>query len=119
MKADPLDALLEKLSGGDNQAAQQVFVALEPYLHMVVRRQLPNYLRAKFDSTDIVQSIWTDMIEGFQGTDWRFPDANHLRAFLVKVARNRMIDQTRKYRYYVVQAVFCIASGKCMRRRWG
>ena len=98
MTADPLDGLLEKLCTGDADAARQAFVAYEPYLRMVVRRQLPNRLRAKFDSTDIVQSIWTDVLEGFRGAGWRFADANHLRAFLVKVTRNRFIDRTRQHR---------------------
>src|SRR5204862_2841589 len=81
MTADPLDGLLDKLCTGDADAARQVFLAYEPYLRMVVRRQLPDRLRAKFDSTDIVQSIWTDVLEGFRRAGWRFSDANHLRAF--------------------------------------
>ena len=39
--ADPLEALLEKLCQGDEAAAEQVFLAYEPYLRKVVRRQLP------------------------------------------------------------------------------
>ena len=76
MKSDPLDTLLEKLTGGDAEAAEKVFLAYEPYLRMVVRRQLPDRLRAKFDSTDIVQSIWTDVLEGFRGAGWRFLPAS-------------------------------------------
>jgi RNA polymerase sigma factor (sigma-70 family) len=98
MSTDPLDALLEKLCQGDNGAAAEVFVACEPYLRMVVRRQLPAQLRAKFDSVDIVQSVWADVLDGFRGAGWRFTDAAHLRAFLVKITRNRFIDRYRKHR---------------------
>jgi RNA polymerase sigma-70 factor (ECF subfamily) len=96
MSATPLDGLLEKLCTGDAIAAEQVFVAYEPYLRMVVRRQLPARLRAKFDSVDIVQSIWADVLVGFRQARWRFTDAEHLRAFLVKVTRHRFIDRLRQ-----------------------
>jgi RNA polymerase sigma factor (sigma-70 family) len=98
MSADPLDALLDKLNGGDAGAAAEVFVACEPYLRLVVRRQLPARLRAKFDSADVVQSVWADLLDGFRSAGWRFADADHLRAFLVKVTRNRFIDRLRQLR---------------------
>jgi RNA polymerase sigma-70 factor (ECF subfamily) len=92
------EALLEKLSSGDPAAAEQVFLAYEPYLRMVVRRQLPPQMRSKFDSSDIVQSIWADLLDGFRNAGWRFSDAAHLRAFLVQVTRNRFLDRLRKQR---------------------
>jgi RNA polymerase sigma-70 factor (ECF subfamily) len=97
-RTDPLDALLDRLNGGDAEAAAQVFVACEPYLRMVVRRQLPSRLRPKFDSVDVVQSVWADLLEGFRSSGWHFTDAAHLRAFLVKVTRNRFIDRLRQLR---------------------
>ena len=57
MSSDSLDALLQKLTSGDAEAAGAVFLAYEPYLRMVVRRHLSPGLRAKFDSVDIVQSV--------------------------------------------------------------
>ena len=97
MNTNPLDALLEKLCGGDAKAAEQVFLAYEPYLRMVVRRQLPARLRAKFDSIDVVQSVWADLLEGFQEAGWSFSSADQLRSFLVKVTRHRFIDHLRHH----------------------
>jgi RNA polymerase sigma-70 factor (ECF subfamily) len=97
MSADALEALLDKLNTGDMEAAQQVFVTYEPYLRKVVRRQLPAWLRPKFDTADVVQSTWVGLIEGFRETQWHFADADHLRAFLVKVVRNRFVDRVRRY----------------------
>ena len=97
MSAEPLQALLERLCQGDDQAAEQVFRTYEPYLRKVVRRQLPARLRAKFDSLDIVQSVWADVLDGFRGAGWRFEDADHLRAFLVKATRHRFIDRYRQH----------------------
>jgi RNA polymerase sigma factor (sigma-70 family) len=99
MSAEPLDLLLEKLSSGDPAAAQEVFVAYEPALRMVVRRHLPERLRAKFDSIDVVQSIWVDLLHGFREAGWRFANAAHLRAFLVRVTRNRLTDRLRHFHH--------------------
>jgi RNA polymerase sigma-70 factor (ECF subfamily) len=98
MTRESLPLLLEKLCQGDSEAAEQVFKVYEPYLRKIVRRQLPVRLRAKFDSLDIVQSVWLDMLEGFRDAGWRFRDAEQLRAFLVKVTRNRFIDRYRQHR---------------------
>jgi RNA polymerase sigma-70 factor (ECF subfamily) len=97
MKAAPLENLFEELCRGDPKALEQAFVAYEPYLRMVVRRQLPKKLRAKFDSVDVVQSIWVDVLQGARAGGWRFDDVAHLKAFLVKVTRNRFIDRVRQH----------------------
>jgi RNA polymerase sigma-70 factor (ECF subfamily) len=97
MTPDPLDALLEQLCSGDSASAEQVFRAYEPYLRMVVRRMLPGHLLSKFDSVDVVQSVWVDVLEGFRDARWRFASAAHLRAFLVKATRNRFLDRMRQH----------------------
>jgi RNA polymerase sigma factor (sigma-70 family) len=96
--SDPIGSLLEKLCQGDAAAAEQVFRTYEPCLRLVVRRHLPPRLRAKFDSIDIVQSVWADLLDGFRDAGWRFTDAAHLRAFLIRLTRNRFIDRVRQQR---------------------
>jgi RNA polymerase sigma-70 factor (ECF subfamily) len=98
MTIDPLTALLEKLSSGDQEAAQQAFAEYEPYLRQVVRRQLPTKLRAKLDSSDLVQSMWAGLLGDVRRADWHFTDAAQLRAFLVKVTRNHLIDRFRHHK---------------------
>src|SRR5216110_2074463 len=93
----PLDHLLAQLCTGDPAAAGQVFVAFEPYLRKAVRRQLPPPLRAKFDSADVLQSVWADVLRGFREAGWRFVDADHLRGFLFVATRNRLIDRIRQH----------------------
>jgi RNA polymerase sigma-70 factor (ECF subfamily) len=95
---DPLQSLLEELCHGDPEAARRAFLACEPYLRMVVRRQLTAALRVKFDSTDVVQSIWADLLAGFRAGAWSFASAGQLRAFLVKATHNRLIDRVRRER---------------------
>jgi RNA polymerase sigma-70 factor (ECF subfamily) len=94
---DSLDALLDKLNGGDDGAADQVFLAYEPYLRKVVRRLLPAELRAKFDSIDVLQSVCGDVLVAFRAGGMRFNTAAQLRAFLIKATRNRFIDRVRQH----------------------
>jgi len=98
MNADSLKNLLDELTRGDAHAAEQVFLAYEPILRMVVRRQLPARLRSKFDSVDIVQSVWADLVKGFREAGWRFADVAHLQSFLIKMTRHRFIDFVRRHK---------------------
>jgi RNA polymerase sigma-70 factor (ECF subfamily) len=94
---DSLDSLLDKLQSGDRAAAERVFVTYEPYLRKVVRRLLPQRMRAKFDSVDIVQSVCGDVFTAFRERGMRFDNAAQLRAFLVRATRNRFIDRLRQH----------------------
>lgn len=98
MSTDPLDEMLEKLNSGDAAAAEHVFREYEPYLRLLVRRQLRPALRAKFDSMDVVQSVWADVLEGLGDSGWKFSDSTQLRAFLSRLARNRFLDRCRKHK---------------------
>lgn len=97
MTIDPLDELIDRLNKGDVSAAERAFLAYEPYLRMAVRRRLSGPLRSKFDSMDIVQSVWADVVSGLGEAGWRFADRAHLRAFLVRMARNRLVDRHRQH----------------------
>jgi RNA polymerase sigma factor (sigma-70 family) len=99
MVATPVDALLEKLAAGDNAAAEQVFLEYEPFLRLMVRRQMSAKLGAKFDSVDIVQSVWADVVKGFRAGSWHFADAVHLKAFLIRITRNRFLNRIRHHRF--------------------
>ena len=95
---DSLEVILNRLNSGDDAAAQQVFIDYEPYLRKVVRRLLPAELRPKFDSIDVVQSVWGDVLGRFREGGMRFESAAQLRAFLLKATRNRFIDRVREHR---------------------
>ncbi len=96
-----LEQLLERLNGGDYAAAERIFVAYESFLRLVVRRQISAALRAKFDSVDIVQSVWVDLLAGFREAGWRFTDPAQLRAFLIRSTRNRFIDRLRQHQHWL------------------
>jgi RNA polymerase sigma-70 factor (ECF subfamily) len=96
--SESFDSVLARLGLGDEHAAAEVFRRYEPYLRKVVRRQLPGEMRSKFDSLDVVQSVWLDVLRGLRQAGWQFADAAHLKAFLVKATRNRLIDTCRHHR---------------------
>ncbi|MHB1424273.1 MAG: RNA polymerase sigma factor [Gemmataceae bacterium] len=97
MSAEPLEILLEKLSRGDTQAVEQILTTYEPYLRMVVRRYLPSRLRAKFDSIDVVQSVWVHVLHGLRAARWHFMDRPRLQAFLVRLTRRRLTSRLRHF----------------------
>jgi RNA polymerase sigma factor (sigma-70 family) len=94
---EPLNRLLEQLENGNMAAAGELFRAFEPYLRKVIRRRLPAAFRAKFDSSDILQSVWADVLRGLRKGDWHFEDIDHLRGFLFIVTRNRLVDRIRAH----------------------
>lgn len=94
---DALQRLLDRMGAGDDDAAQAVYDEYAPFLRMVIRRKLTSELRARFDSSDVVQSVWADLLDGFRKGRWSFDSPNHLRAFLVRATHNRFIDYVRKH----------------------
>ena len=97
MHLDSLDQLLDRLNCGDAAAAERAFVEYEPYLRKVVRRLLPARLRSKFDSVDVVQSVYGDVLVAFRDGGMRFGSVAQLRAFLIRATRNRFIDRVRQH----------------------
>jgi RNA polymerase sigma-70 factor (ECF subfamily) len=95
---EALDALLQKMRGGDLRAAEEVLLAHEAELRLIVRRRLSARLRAKFDSLDVVQSVWVHVLHEFRDAGCTIVSTDHLRNFLVKVTRNCLTDRLRHFR---------------------
>jgi RNA polymerase sigma-70 factor (ECF subfamily) len=98
MTVEPLDLLLERVGAGDAAAAEQAVRDYEPYLRLVIRRYLSGPLRAKFDSADVVQSVWVHVLQALRRGAWRLTDRASLRALLVTVARRRLVSRYRHHR---------------------
>jgi RNA polymerase sigma-70 factor (ECF subfamily) len=96
--ADVLETLLERMRDGDLRAAQEVFLAHEPLLRRVVRRRLSRRLRVKFDSLDVVQSVWVHVLDHFRHGGCGIDSPAHLRHFLVRVTHNCLTDRLRHHR---------------------
>ncbi|MBN9122761.1 MAG: hypothetical protein J0I06_27080, partial [Planctomycetes bacterium] len=70
--ADSTEGWLNAVAAGDDAALDRAARMYEPVLRMMVRRHLPRGLWAKFDSADIVQSVWGQLLVGFREGRWRF-----------------------------------------------
>ncbi len=104
MTSDSLELLLGRLRRGDADAAEELVAAYEPLLRGVVRGNLPADLRAKLDSTDVVQSVWARALPALRDGDWDIPSRGQLRALLLTVARRRLVSHFRHHRLALERA---------------
>jgi RNA polymerase sigma factor (sigma-70 family) len=98
----PEDSLLARLNAGDEAALQEMFVSIEPFMRMVIRRRISSGFRAKFDSADVVQSVWANFVGNRERRDCKFENLEQFRAYMVRMACNRLIDHFRKHRMSVL-----------------
>jgi RNA polymerase sigma-70 factor (ECF subfamily) len=93
-----IEQWIGRLNAGDISAVERVFSAYEPYLRIVIRRQLSRRLRVKVDSQDIVQSVFADMVSGVRKGTWRTANRGQLLALLRQIARRRIADRYQQHR---------------------
>lgn len=86
----------EAKESGDE--AERIAEEYAPYLRMVVRRRMNESLRQKFDSEDLVQSVWAHLMDGVRNGEWDFESPHQLQAFLKRVTNNRLTDRMRRIR---------------------
>jgi RNA polymerase sigma-70 factor (ECF subfamily) len=91
------DGLLDGVRRGEEAAVRRLVTAYEPYLRALVRRSMPDRLRARFDSADVVQSVWVHVMSGLRAGHWQFANEGRLRAFLFEVARRRLVSRLRRH----------------------
>jgi RNA polymerase sigma-70 factor (ECF subfamily) len=86
--------LMDRVLAGSPEAARQLTEEYGPHLLRVVRRRLHKQLRTKFDSRDFVQDVWASFFAALpEGATFDRPGA--LVGFLVRLARNKVVDEVR------------------------
>ena len=83
--ANDVEALMGRVRAGCPRAAQEVFDRYSDAVRRVVRRVLRDRLRAKYDSTDFVQSVWASFFLT-PPERYNFDTPQQLVNFLSKVA---------------------------------
>lgn len=81
----------------DVEAVAAMFAAYAPYLRAIVRCQMSDQLRGKFDSVDVVQSVWVHVLRQIGRDGWPAHDERQLRALLATIARRRLITRVRRH----------------------
>jgi RNA polymerase sigma factor (sigma-70 family) len=87
--------LLDRVRGNDEDAVRELVEVYGPALLRAVRARLPQKLRSKYDSRDILQDVWASFFGRLPGGH-AFRAPRDLVAFLVKVARNKVTDVVRQ-----------------------
>ena len=97
MSSEPIDILLAKLTPAMRWPPSGSSWRTSPTAHGGPSQVVAHFTR-KFDSMDIVQSVWADLLAGLRQGKWIFRDVEQLRAFLLTMTRHRFIDRLRTHR---------------------
>jgi RNA polymerase sigma-70 factor (ECF subfamily) len=101
METPDFDKFLAALRAGDERAAAELVRRYEPYLRQVIRMRLTDpCLRRVFDSVDICQSVLGEFFVRMADGRFQFQDPDRLRALLVTMALNKLIDRVRRERHH-------------------
>lgn len=93
--ANDFQDLMRQVQAGSAEAARRLCDEYGSHILRIVRRRMPDRLRAKFDSVDFVQDVWASFFAGAR-QEGRFDDANALVAYLVRLAQNKVIGTYRQ-----------------------
>ncbi|MGE0755587.1 MAG: RNA polymerase sigma factor [Pirellulaceae bacterium] len=86
---------LERVCSGSEEAIWDFIDEYGPHIQRVVRLRLHQNLRAKFDSIDFVQMVWASLFADLQKIKG-MRDPDELILYLVAMARNKVIEETRR-----------------------
>ncbi|HEY3789591.1 MAG TPA: hypothetical protein VGL71_12095, partial [Urbifossiella sp.] len=89
-------AQLNRAPAEASEAVDALYRAYTPYLRAIVRRNLSNQLQSKFDSMDVVQSVWVQVARQLGEEGWHIENEDQLRALLATIARRRVASRTRR-----------------------
>ena len=86
---------MDRLGQGSQDAAWELIEVYGPHVQRYVRRTLTSDLRSKFDSIDFAQVVWASFFREPQRIR-RLATPQQLLAYLASMARNKVIDESRR-----------------------
>jgi RNA polymerase sigma factor (sigma-70 family) len=101
----PFRQIIDRICSGSKEAVFEFIEDYGPHIQRVVRCRLNQSLRAKFDSLDFVQMVWMTLFTDLTKIS-QFKDPEQLIAYLVVIARNKVVEESRrrlKYQKYNVK----------------
>jgi RNA polymerase sigma-70 factor (ECF subfamily) len=90
---------IEDVCSGSEEAIWHLIEAYGPHIKRVVRHRLHPRMRSKYDSIDFVQMVWASF---FSDPDRiaRIREPDELIRYLVVMARNKVIEESRRRMTY-------------------
>jgi RNA polymerase sigma factor (sigma-70 family) len=90
------DQMMAEVRAGSEDAIWQLAETYTPYIVRAARVSLDRGFRSKFDSQDLVQTLWKSLLlKRADLSKLRTPE--ELVAFLVRAAKNKAIDKMRHF----------------------
>ena len=87
--------LMQRVREGSEEAAWELIDRYGHHILRAVRRMLHEKMRSRFDSVDFVQAVWASFFTS-RTQLMRFDKPEQLVAFLATLARNKVVDETRR-----------------------
>lgn len=88
--------LMTAASQGDQVAIESLYVRHMPAFRAYVRLSMGRLLKAKETESDVVQSVFRDVLENLENFEWKGEAA--FRHWLYEKGRRKIIDHGRHYR---------------------
>jgi RNA polymerase sigma factor (sigma-70 family) len=87
--------LMERVRQGSEDAVRELLDKYGPYVVWAVRKKLNKQMRSKVDSVDFTQAVWASFFAN-RALAERLDRPEALIAFLVQVAKNKVVDEFRR-----------------------
>lgn len=92
---DEFASLMQRVQQGSEDAVKELLELYGHHIFREVRRRLDRRLRAKYDSQDFAQSVWASFFAD-RTREHAFDNPEALVAYLVKTARNKVVEVVRR-----------------------
>lgn len=93
-RADFAD-LMQRVCTGSQDASRELVERYGAHIIRIIRRKLHRSLRPKFDSVDFVQAVWASFF-ALPLDNYNFDRSEALVAFLMGLARNKVVEAVRQ-----------------------
>jgi RNA polymerase sigma factor (sigma-70 family) len=93
------EVLIRRIAEGADDAVWELLDRYSANILRIVRRHLPDELRPKIDSVDIVQSVWKSLLRKGDGFD-HIANAEQFVGYIAQVARNKVFETHRHFTQY-------------------
>src|SRR5688572_624807 len=95
----PFRQAIQEICSGSEEAVFDFIEVYGPHIQRIVRSRLNQSLRANFDSLDFVQMVWMTLFTDLTKIS-KFQQPAELISYLVIIARNKVIEESRRRTMY-------------------